>query len=76
MEEQVQEQRVITADMPIGEVVGRYPSTIPVFLRHGLGCIGCAVAQFESIRQGAKAHGIELGALVEDLNQSVSQSQD
>ena len=76
MEEQVQEQRVITADMPIGEVVGRYPSTIPVFLRHGLGCIGCAVAQFENVRQGARAHGIELETLIEDLNQSVSQSQD
>ncbi|MGQ9458536.1 MAG: DUF1858 domain-containing protein, partial [Anaerolineae bacterium] len=46
--------------MPIGEVVMRYPQTIEVFLRHGLMCIGCAVARFENIEQGARAHGINV----------------
>ena len=49
----MQDQRVITPDMPIGDVVRKYPSTINVFLRHGLGCVGCAVARFENIRAGA-----------------------
>ena len=61
----------ITKSMPIGQVVGNYPETIPVFLRHGLMCIGCAAARFENIEQGALAHGIDVDALMTDLNAAV-----
>ena len=59
---------VITKDMPIGQVVQNYPKTVDVFLRHGLMCFGCAIAQFENVEQGAVAHGIDVGVLVKDLN--------
>jgi len=62
----------ITKDMPIGEVVEKYPETIPVFLQHGLACLGCALARFENIEQGAMAHGINVDALMKDLNDAVS----
>ena len=68
----MQEQNVITADMNIGDVVQKYPNTIEVFFRHGLGCVGCAVARFENIAQGAMAHGIDLDTLIKDLNQLLS----
>lgn len=61
----------ITKEMPIGDVVRNYPQTIEVFLRHGLMCVGCAVARFENIEQGAVAHGINLVALMRDLNAAV-----
>ena len=67
----MQEQQLITADMSIGEVVAKYPSTIHVFFRHGLGCVGCAVAQFENIQQGAQVHGIDVDLLMKDLNDTV-----
>jgi hybrid cluster-associated redox disulfide protein len=63
----------ITKDMPIGEVVQNYPATIEVFLRHGLMCFGCAIARFENLEQGALAHGIDVEALVQDLNAAVPQ---
>lgn len=72
----MQDQMTITADMPIVEVVQKYPNTIPVFMRHGLGCIGCALAHFENIREGAQAHGIDVEALIEDLNGSIPQAQE
>jgi hybrid cluster-associated redox disulfide protein len=59
---------VITKDMPIGQVVQKYPKTVEVFLRHGLMCFGCAIAQYENVGQGAIAHGIDAEALIEDLN--------
>jgi hybrid cluster-associated redox disulfide protein len=62
----------ITKSMPIGEVVRLYPETIPVFLQHGLMCFGCAVARFENVEQGAVAHGIDVEALMTDLNESVA----
>jgi len=64
----------ITKDMPIGDVLKQYPQTLHVFLSHGLMCVGCAIARFESIRQGATAHGIDVDVLVEDLNQVVHQA--
>ena len=59
---------LITKDMKIGDVVEKYPKTIEVFLRHGLMCFGCAVARFENLEQGALAHGIDVEALLKDLN--------
>ncbi|MBR9691449.1 DUF1858 domain-containing protein [Candidatus Woesearchaeota archaeon] len=61
----------ITGKMAIGECVSKYPETVEVFLKHGLHCVGCAVAAFENIEQGACAHGIDAKKLVEDLNKAV-----
>jgi len=58
--------------MSIGEVVQKYPETVQVFLSHGLMCIGCAVARYENVEQGAMAHGINVEALMKDLNAAVS----
>jgi hybrid cluster-associated redox disulfide protein len=62
----------ITKNLPIGEVVQKHPETVPVFLEHGLMCFGCAIARFENIEQGAIAHGIDVEALVKDLNAAVA----
>lgn len=63
----------ITKEMSIGEVVQKYPDTIAVFFQHGLGCVGCAAAHFENIEQGAKAHGIDINALIQALNEALSE---
>ncbi len=62
----------ITKEMSIGDVVREYPETVPVFLAHGLGCLGCALAHYENIAQGAKAHGIDLEALMAALNEAIT----
>ena len=65
----------ITKEMTIGEVVEKFPQSVEVFLRHGLMCFGCAVARFENVEQGARAHGIDVDALVTDLNAAVAAPQ-
>lgn len=67
-------ERAITAEMPIGDVVRKHPESIAVFFNHGLHCIGCQVAAYESIAQGAAAHGIDVEALVDELNAAVSEA--
>lgn len=61
----------ITKKMKIGEVVEKYPDSFEVFTKHGLHCVGCAVAAFENIEQGALAHGIDVKKLIDDLNKAV-----
>jgi hybrid cluster-associated redox disulfide protein len=34
-------------------------------------CFGCAIAQYENVEQGAMAHGIDVEALMKDLNAAV-----
>ena len=62
----------ITKEMPIMECVTQYPETINVFQSFGLGCIGCAAADFESIEEGAAAHGMDINSLVNALNSVVA----
>ncbi len=64
---------MITKEMSIGEVVTKYPQTIPVFQAHGMGCLGCAVARYENIAEGAAAHGLNIDKLVKDLNNAIKQ---
>ncbi|BCV23181.1 disulfide oxidoreductase [Moorella sp. Hama-1] len=64
----------ITKEMSITEVVSKYPQTVPVFMEHGMGCLGCAAARFENIEQGALAHGIDVDSLITDLNKKVQQA--
>jgi hybrid cluster-associated redox disulfide protein len=58
----------ITKDMSIMEIVQKHPETTDVFMKHGLHCIGCAAARFETLEQGAEAHGIDVEKFVKDLN--------
>ena len=61
----------ITKEMSIGDVVKKYPETVPVFFQHGLHCIGCHVSPFESVEDGCKTHGIDADILVKALNASI-----
>jgi len=63
----------VTQDMTIEEVMRRYPRTVDTFERYGLRCMGCCVSSYENIGEGALSHGVDLGALLEDLNQAARQ---
>lgn len=64
----------ISKDMAIGDIVRRYPQTVNIFMESGLHCVGCAVASFETIEEGAKAHGIDLKKLIRDLNKCIKKA--
>ncbi len=62
---------MINKNMSIDEVVKKYPETVSIFERYGVGCAGCQAALFENIEQGAEVHGIEVDAFVGDLNKAL-----
>ncbi len=68
----------ITKDMTFGEVIQKYPKTAEVMLKYGLHCIGCAVSNYESIEQGATAHGLDeedLEKMLKELNKVTEEKQ-
>ena len=54
--------------MNIMEIVQTCPQSIEVFQKYGLGCIGCAAARFENLEAGARVHGFDPDAMVDDIN--------
>ena len=70
-ETEAKKDRLITEDMTIGNIVREYPSAATVMMEYGLHCIGCHVAEWETLEQGCKAHGIskeEMDKMLDDLN--------
>lgn len=59
---------MITKDMVIKDIVEKYPETLPVFGRFSMGWLGCSGALFESLEQGAQAHGIDVEEMLKELN--------
>jgi hybrid cluster-associated redox disulfide protein len=57
----------VTADSTIMELLREKPDSAEVLFRFGMGCLGCAVARGESIREAAMAHGIPLQELLNAL---------
>ncbi|MHB1134637.1 MAG: DUF1858 domain-containing protein [Chloroflexota bacterium] len=64
----------ISKEQTIAEIVQQHPYSVPVFLRHGLFCFGCAVARYENLEQGAMAHGIDPEVLLADLNKAAEEN--
>jgi hybrid cluster-associated redox disulfide protein len=61
------------ADMTIREAWGAHPDAPAVFKAHHLtGCPDCALSARESIADGAGDHGLDVQALLADLNQLAS----
>ncbi|MBN1385360.1 DUF1858 domain-containing protein [Candidatus Woesearchaeota archaeon] len=64
---------LITKEMNLGEIATKYPSTIDIMFEHGLHCIGCAAARFETLEMGARAHGMDdaqIDEFVDALNKA------
>lgn len=65
----------ITLSSNLGELVEKYPKAGEILREeYGLHCVGCLAASFDSLEQGAKAHGLsdqEIKKMVERLNQAI-----
>ena len=60
----------ITKEMTFNEVIKKNPEAIEILLKKGMHCIGCPMAQMESLEQGALAHGLNPDKLVKELNKA------
>ncbi len=58
----------ITKKMTFNEILQKNPESVMVLLEKGMHCIGCGMAGFETLEQGAIAHGLDPDELVRELN--------
>ena len=48
----------------------------PILYEYGFHCLGCIMAQYETLEEGAKAHGLndeQINELVERINDVIEQ---
>jgi len=65
------DKKPITKDTMIKEIVEQYPELIWQIQKQGIRCIGCCVATWETLEQGASSCRIDVEKLVEKLNQKL-----
>jgi len=58
----------ITKDMTFNQVLQMSPEVAKVLGQFNLGCVGCMGAMNETLEQGARAHGLDVNAILDALN--------
>jgi hybrid cluster-associated redox disulfide protein len=61
----------ITKKMTFTEVMEKSPEAAQVLFGKGMHCVGCGMAGFETIEQGAIMHGIDADELVKEMNNKI-----
>lgn len=57
----------LSIEMNVGELMGRWPEVIPVFMRHKFGCVGCSMARFDTLQDVAANYRLDPQRLLEEL---------
>ncbi len=65
-------------DMTLDSLMKRWPMTIPVFIKHGMLCVGCMVSPFHTVFDACEEYKLDADvfrcALVEAINAAVPPS--
>lgn len=54
----------IDGDSVVGDVMGRWPATIGTFLALKMGCVGCPIAPFHTVKQACREHAVDQDAFL------------
>lgn len=55
-----QKKITIKPDISISDLIEQYPQVTDILIYdYGLHCVGCIIAEYETLEEGAKVHGIE-----------------
>lgn len=66
----MKKNKKITKDMTFAEILEMDKEAGKTLGERGLFCGGCPMAAFETLENGARAHGVDVEKLVKELNSS------
>ncbi|MFW5746918.1 MAG: DUF1858 domain-containing protein [Nanoarchaeota archaeon] len=64
----MERRRAVHRSSLLGDIIRDHPEMLPLLQEHGIECVGCHVASWETIEQAAAANGIEAESIVRSLN--------
>jgi len=59
----------VTKEMIIGDILAIDNGIVPILMNAGMHCVGCPSARGESLEEAGMVHGLDVDALVEDINE-------
>jgi hybrid cluster-associated redox disulfide protein len=57
----------ITPDTPLDELLTAHPAAAHAFVRHGMACVGCTMARFDTLGQAALEYGLDVVPFVQEI---------
>jgi hybrid cluster-associated redox disulfide protein len=64
---------MVTKDMTIQSILEQHEDVAPILMASGMHCLGCAMAHGETLEQACAVHGIDVDALVQQINESLGE---
>lgn len=61
----------LTPRTSVAELLANQPQVIPIFLRHGMACVGCSMAAFETLEDAARIYGVKFEAFFKEITRAI-----
>jgi hybrid cluster-associated redox disulfide protein len=58
---------VIDRSITVSDLLDAHPAAAPAFTAHGMACVGCPMARFETLEEVAAAYAIDLGSFLRQI---------
>ena len=65
----------ITRDTIIGDILDIAPETAPLFMSIGMHFLGCPASRGETVAEACMVHGVDVDALLGELNNTIAANQ-
>lgn len=59
----------------VDDIMRRWPSTIRVFLKYRMHCVGCPIACFHTVEEACREHGVDTMTVLADLRLAAARSE-
>jgi hybrid cluster-associated redox disulfide protein len=57
----------ITACQSVDDVMRRWPTTISVFVRYRMACVGCAVGPYHTVEEASAEYSLVASTFIDEL---------
>jgi hybrid cluster-associated redox disulfide protein len=61
-------------DLPVADVLDRWPATVRTFLDHRMACLGCQFNTFDTLREALAIHQVATDAFLADIQRILGRS--
>lgn len=61
----------LDVDLPVARALAEWPALTAVFVRRGMACPGCAMAELMTLGEAAEVYGLKAGEFVGELRDAL-----
>ena len=59
------------SSVSVGDIMDRWPQTIPVFIKYQMGCVGCCMAKFETLEDAMQIYHAPKDEFLREINRVI-----